>query len=73
MMIVSDQVPHGWSLGTRVSRRIDGRWKMIRRHVPFTYNSETGQAKTDLKPPQICSQRDGLRRSSQTPQCLAQI
>ncbi|MEO6468392.1 MAG: nuclear transport factor 2 family protein [Acidimicrobiia bacterium] len=39
-----------WSRGTRVFRRIDGKWKMIHQHVSFPVDPETGAAATDLVP-----------------------
>lgn len=39
-----------WSRGTRVFRRIDGRWRMVHQHVSFPYDAATGVARTDLTP-----------------------
>jgi ketosteroid isomerase-like protein len=39
-----------WSRGTRVFRKIDGKWKMIHQHVSFPFDPETGKARMDLKP-----------------------
>jgi ketosteroid isomerase-like protein len=40
----------GWSRGTRVFQRIDGRWLMIHQHVSYPYHPQTGEAATDLRP-----------------------
>lgn len=39
-----------WSRGTRIFRRIDGRWKMIHQHVSFPLDPAKGAACFDLKP-----------------------
>lgn len=39
-----------WSRGTRVFRRVDGRWKMVHQHVSFPFDPETGLAATELVP-----------------------
>lgn len=39
-----------WSRGTRVFRKVDGRWQMVHQHVSFPCDPETGAAKLDLKP-----------------------
>lgn len=39
-----------WSRGTRVFRKLDGRWQMVHQHVSFPYDPETGAAQMDLKP-----------------------
>ncbi len=46
----SDAGFESWSRGTRVFRRIDGRWRMIHQHVSYPYDSATGAAVTDLRP-----------------------
>jgi len=39
-----------WSRGTRVFRRIGGRWLVIHQHVSFPIDPATGRAATDLTP-----------------------
>ncbi len=39
-----------WSRGTRVFRKIDGRWKMIHQHVSFPFDPASGRADTALSP-----------------------
>ena len=47
----ADGAPYeGWSRGTRVFRRVDGRWLMIHQHVSYPYDPATGEAKTALAP-----------------------
>ncbi|AVT31180.1 DUF4440 domain-containing protein [Plantactinospora sp. BC1] len=35
-----------WSRGTRVFRKVDGRWQMIHQHVSFPFDPSTGQITT---------------------------
>jgi ketosteroid isomerase-like protein len=39
-----------WSRGTRVFRKINGKWKMIHQHVSFPFDPETGKVRMDLRP-----------------------
>lgn len=39
-----------WSRGTRVFRKIDGRWMLIHQHVSYPYDPATGEAKINLTP-----------------------
>jgi ketosteroid isomerase-like protein len=39
-----------WSRGTRIFRRIGGKWRMIHQHVSFPYDPKNGTAATDLRP-----------------------
>jgi uncharacterized protein (TIGR02246 family) len=39
-----------WSRGTRVFRKVDGRWKMIHQHVSFPFDPASGRADTALAP-----------------------
>jgi ketosteroid isomerase-like protein len=39
-----------WSRGTRVFRRVDGRWMMVHQHVSFPVDPATGLAATELTP-----------------------
>jgi uncharacterized protein (TIGR02246 family) len=39
-----------WSRGTRVFRRVDGRWLMVHQHLSYPNDPETGAARTDLSP-----------------------
>lgn len=36
-----------WSRGTRIFRRIDGRWQLIHQHVSYPYDPETGTIVSD--------------------------
>ena len=40
----------GWSRGTRVFQKTDGRWQMIHQHVSFPTDPVTGMAATELQP-----------------------
>lgn len=39
-----------WSRGTRVFRRVGGRWQMVHQHVSFPLDPATGRAATELTP-----------------------
>lgn len=39
-----------WSRGTRIFRRIDGRWQMIHQHVSFPMDPASGKTRFDLVP-----------------------
>lgn len=39
-----------WSRGTRIFRRIDGRWQMVHQHVSFPFDPATGKAVLDATP-----------------------
>lgn len=39
-----------WSRGTRVFRKLDGRWQMVHQHVSYPFDPATEKARFDLKP-----------------------
>ncbi|GAA3396608.1 YybH family protein [Cryptosporangium minutisporangium] len=43
-------VAETWSRGTRVFRRFGGDWQMVHQHVSWPADTDTGAARTDLRP-----------------------
>ncbi|SDF05953.1 Ketosteroid isomerase homolog [Blastococcus aurantiacus] len=39
-----------WSRGTRIFRKVDGKWLMVHQHVSFPFEPETGAAALALAP-----------------------
>jgi uncharacterized protein YndB with AHSA1/START domain/ketosteroid isomerase-like protein len=39
-----------WSRGTRIFRKLEGRWQMVHQHVSFPFDPESGRARFELEP-----------------------
>lgn len=46
----SGKVTEMWSRGTRIFRKVDGRWSMVHQQVSFPYDPASGKARLDCTP-----------------------